>query len=246
MTADNTFIRPEWPAPANVVALSSTRAGGHSQQAPFASANFGEHVGDEAAAVAANRQLLAQAAGISNIGWLQQVHGINVCWFHTGQKPVADGLITAQPQTAVAITTADCLPLLLCNSTGTTVAAVHCGWRSLAGGIIRQAVTKLDTAPEQLLAWLGPCIGPQAFEVGGEVHAAFTATNSHSETAFKAVANNRYLANLRLLAKQALNAAGVRAVYSDTNCTFSQPQRFFSYRRDGITGRMVTAIGLLA
>lgn len=242
------FITPGWPAPARVRALVSERLGGVSQ-APFDDWNLGGHVGDDPAAVTENRRRLAALAGLSpqRIGWLSQVHGTQMVPLHeadvAGQTvPEGDASVTREKALACAILTADCLPVLFCDRQGQQVAAAHAGWRSLAAGVLEQTVAVFPQ-PDQVLAWLGPAIGPGAFEVGPEVRDIFMAQDPAQSRAF-VPRGDRYLADLYLLARLRLAGAGVRAVYGGGECTWSQPQRFYSFRRDGRTGRMASLIWL--
>ncbi len=244
------LLEPDWPAPASVLALATTRGGGASGE-PFASFNLGDHVGDDAAAVRANRDTLVSLLprGL-RVSWLEQVHGARVLpAAASGHAGEADAQYCTQPGLACAILTADCLPVLLCNRAGDRVAAAHAGWRGLAAGVLEATVATLDTAPADLLAWLGPAIGPGAFEVGAEVRQAFVdaagPTASSVAACFAPGARaGHYLADLYALARLRLAAAGVSAVYGGGLCTYTDAQRFFSYRRDGRTGRMATLIAL--
>jgi YfiH family protein len=208
--------------------------------------NPADHVGDEPAAVQANRQRLQQVLGLPGQPlWLQQVHGTAVVnAAGAGQSPRADGSYSRQPGTVCAVMTADCLPLLLTDSAGQCVAAVHAGWRGLAAGVIEQAVTAMGQPGDSLLAWLGPAIGPAAFRVGDEVRAAFVAHDSAAAAAFRSGPDDSWFADLYQLARQRLADSGVAAVYGGGYCSFSEPEQLFSYRRDGATGRMATLIWL--
>lgn len=245
---ERSFIQPDWPAPAGVGALSTTRLGGASQ-GPWQGFNLGNHVGDDPAAVARNRQELADNAGLDprNIGWLRQVHGTRVVSLNgeLQAEPEADASISEQPGLACSILTADCLPVLFCNQAGTRVAAAHAGWRGLSAGVLEQVVAGLG-APETLMAWLGPAIGPKHFEVGPEVLDAFLDFDTSASLAFSArgARPGHFMADIWLLARQRLELAGVTQIYGGGLCTVSDPQRFFSYRRDGQTGRMASLIWL--
>lgn len=240
------FIVPNWPAPANVCALQSTRQGGVSP-APWASFNLGDHVGDDPARVAANRALLRGLLP-GEPCWLQQVHGtfaVDVAKMaKTAQVPEADAAYARQAGQVCVVMTADCLPVLFCDRAGTVVAAAHAGWRGLLAGVLESTLHAMGVAPGELLAWLGPAIGPQAFEVGDEVRAAFVAHDPAAAAAFAAHTPGKWLADIELLARQRLNQAGVTAIYGGGMCTVSDPERFFSYRRDGQTGRMAALIWL--
>ena len=235
------LIHPEWPAPPGVRAVSTTRRGGLST-APWNSFNLGHHVGDDPAAVAGNRKLLQQAAGLPGpMAWLEQVHGTRIALPGTEQA-CADGRFTDRPGEVCAVLTADCLPVLLCNRSGTAVAAVHAGWRGLLAGVVEAAIHCFPDAPSAIIAWLGPAIGPGAFEVGAEVVDGFVQEDSRAAGCFRPVAENKWLADLYGLARLRLARAGVSSVHGGGFCTFTDQARFFSYRRDGRTGRMATLI----
>lgn len=239
MPAD--LIFPDWPAPANVHALVTTRAGGVSR-APYASFNLADHVGDDPAAVAANRRLLRTLLPAEPV-WLKQVHGtrcVDAASIAKGCE--ADAAFTRQPGVVCAVLTADCLPVLLCDEAGTVVAAAHAGWRGLAGGVIESTVAAMQLPGKQLIAWLGPAIGPQSFEVGGEVRDAFLAHDPAAASAFRAQANGKWLCDIYRLATLRLEALGVCRIVSADFDTVRDTERFYSYRRDGITGRMASLI----
>ena len=249
---DPDWLRPQWPAPANVRAVCTTRAGGASL-APFDRFNLGERVGDDPQRVAAHRLQLGASLGARPV-FLHQVHGFEVIAARTDTPDglQADGAQTRHSGLACTAQVADCLPVLLCNRAGEQVAALHAGWRGLAGaggaGVVERGVAAMDAAPGELLAWLGPCIGPQAFEVGDDVRQAFVAVDPAAAACFKALRPGKWLADLPALARQRLRAAGVQAIYGNDGtsawCTVSQPARFFSFRRDGVCGRMAAAIAL--
>lgn len=242
MNPSSDWLLPGWPAPTNVRACVTTRAGGVSQ-APFDGLNLGDHVGDDPAAVAANRARLVEALGCRP-AWLQQVHSPDAVEADPRQVPTADASWTATPGTACAVLTADCLPALFCDRAGTRVAAAHAGWRGLAGGVLENTVAALGGEPDELLVWLGPAIGPQSFEVGAEVREAFVAQHAEAERAFVPSANaGKYLADLYSLARIRLAAIGVTAVHGGGLDTFSDP-RFFSYRRAARTGRFASLVWL--
>lgn len=232
----NEFIVPEWPAPAAVRALQTTRHGGCSV-APFAGCNLGDHVGDDPVAVARNRQHLRQRFPAEPL-WLQQVHGTDVASFGAAPLPVADAAVGRGSGQVCVVMTADCLPLLLCDQGGTVVAAAHAGWRGLANGVIEATVRAMERPAGDLLAWLGPAIGPTAFEVGDAVHTAFVAADPAAARAFVAKTDGKWLADLYTLARQRLARLGVNRVFGGQWCTWSDPDLFYSYRRDGQTGRM--------
>jgi YfiH family protein len=236
-------IVPNWPAPPSVRALSTTRGGGFSA-APYASLNLGDHVGDDPVKVAANRRLLDEHVTAAP-RWLKQVHGVHCVDADTGDDvPEADAAVSRGGVRACAILTADCLPVLFCDEAGTVVAAAHAGWRGLAAGVIEATVAAMQVPGSRLLAWLGPAIGPGAFEVGDEVRAAFLADDARAAAAFVPHGPGKWLADLHALARLRLARLGVTKVFADPSCTYSDADRFFSFRRDGSTGRMATAIWL--
>lgn len=235
------WIAPDWPAPAHVRVLSTLRAGGVSV-GPYASLNLAAHVGDRPDAVSANRLLLREAAHLpAEPLWLEQVHGINVIR-HPGDPVVvqADASVAFEPGRVCAVMTADCLPVVLTDRGATRVGVAHAGWRGLLDGVVEATIAALDTSPARLFAWLGPAIGPDAFEVGDEVRTAFVNRNPAAGACFRPNERNRYQADLAGLARLALAAAGVRSVHGGGWCTHHESERFFSFRRDGITGRMAT------
>ncbi|MEM9057552.1 MAG: peptidoglycan editing factor PgeF [Pseudomonadota bacterium] len=238
------LIVPDWPAPATVGAVSSTREGGVSE-ACWASLNLGAHVGDDTARVAENRRRFAAAAALpAEPVWLDQVHGVTVVDAAVADGPEqGDAAVATRGGVVCAVMTADCLPVLLCDRAGTCVAAVHAGWRGLADGVIEASLGALPVEPAALLAWLGPAIGPTAFEVGDEVRERFVGPDAGAADAFVR-RGERWLADLYALARRRLAAAGVTAVFGGGFCTLSENERFFSYRRDGQTGRMATAVWL--
>jgi len=236
------WIVPDWPAPANVHALVTTRHGGISV-APYARLNLGDHVGDDPAAVAANRSKL-QAILPAEPVWLKQVHGSGIIdAVYALGVPEADGSVARQANVVCAVLTADCLPVLLCDCAGTVVAAAHAGWRGLVDGVVEAAVKAMAVETGEILAWLGPAIGPQAFEVGDEVRQIFMAHDPEAELAFITSAKTgKWLADIYLLARQRLARIGVKQVYGGEYCTHADAERFFSYRRDGVTGRMASLV----
>jgi YfiH family protein len=255
------WMVPDWPAPPGVRAVFSTLAGGHSEP-PYASLNLGRFVGDDAALVQRNRQALNSAMGAS-ANYLRQVHGVQVVEL---KPPVAiddvpaDGAFSRHRGLVCTVMVADCLPILLCDNSGTWVAALHAGWRGLAGlqgdGIIEaffkqlvaESLINSAQAATDLIAWLGPCIGPKAFEVGPEVRAAFLEHSPQAEDAFVALPSGKWLAHLPLLARQRLQSLGITRVYGNDGsapwCTVSNPLRFFSFRRDHVCGRHAACIWL--
>ncbi|WP_368169290.1 peptidoglycan editing factor PgeF [Aeromonas sp. R4-3] len=241
------WIEPDWPAPGNVRVLSTTRDGGLSEGV-FAGLNLGAHVGDEPARVEANRARLQQAAQIPGpLNWLNQVHGTAVHRVGSDYEraPDADAACAQQAGQACIVMTADCLPVLFCDRAGTVVAAAHAGWRGLHGGVLEASIAAMGCEPGEILTWLGPAIGPTAFEVGGEVREAFMAEQAEAESAFvPSVSEGKWLADIYRLARLRLARAGVNAVYGGEFCTFSDGDQFYSYRRDGQTGRMASLIWL--
>lgn len=236
------WLTPDWPAPASVRACVTTREGGVSE-APFDSLNLGDHVDDRLEAVAENRRRLTDHFSIKP-AWLQQVHGIAVAQADPGIVATADASWTATPGIACAAMTADCLPALFCNRAGTRVAAAHAGWRGLAAGVLEATLDTLDVPAEDVLVWLGPAIGPKAFEVGPEVREVFI--NQLPEAAEAFVPSNnagKFMADIYLLARLRLAERGVTAVYGGGFCTVTDP-RFFSYRRASRTGRFASLVWL--
>jgi hypothetical protein len=236
------MIVPEWPAPSRVRSLMTTRMGGVSQ-ASWASFNLGDHVGDDPASVAANRARLRQRLP-AEPGWLRQVHSAGVVDLGRDANREADASLTRQAGIVCAVLTADCLPVLLCDRTGSVVAAAHAGWRGLAGGVLEAAVAAMQVPPGETLAWLGAAIGPRAFEVGDEVRDVFIAQHPEAGAAFTPHGPGKWLADIYRLARIRLNRCGVQAIYGGGRCTFNETARFFSYRRDGVTGRMASLIWL--
>lgn len=239
-------IHPNWPAPSHVKALQTTRRGGVSTGA-FASLNLGAHVNDDPIGVAANRQMLSAYLPSEPV-WVNQVHGVEVIDAAASScLQNADASFTTKPNVVCVTMTADCLPVLLCDKKGSVVAAVHAGWRGLCDGVIEATVAKMQVPSDELLVWLGPAIGPDAFEVGEDVREQFIAKDRNAATAFKPH-GDKWLCNLYLIAKQRLNAVGVTAIYgasvNEDFCTYTDKDRFFSFRRDHVTGRMATMIWL--
>lgn len=242
MRAD--WIVPDWPAPARVHAVSTTRAGGVSE-GRFSSLNLGQHVGDEPAAVAENRRRLMDTLHLKQEPrWLQQVHGTRVA--------VLDGMPVAGPADAsmskragevCVIMTADCLPVLFTDRAGTRVAAAHAGWRGLSAGVLEATLQAMGDTPAELLAWLGPAIGPPSYEVGDEVRQAFIDQDRAASEAFQVgMAPGKWWCDLYMLARLRLKAAGVTSIYGGSWCTLKERERFFSFRRDGACGRMASLI----
>ncbi|REL26014.1 peptidoglycan editing factor PgeF [Thalassotalea euphylliae] len=257
------IVDVHWPLAGlcrSVKAFTTTRqrAGNTELTRGYASFNLGLHVGDDPTRVSANRASLGnQLPNGANIQWLNQVHGAEVAVIaHHQQEPVtADAAVTRLPHLALAVMTADCLPILLSDKSGQVIGAIHGGWRPLAQNIIQRTIEAMGGAGEQLVAWLGPCIGPTAFEVGEEVKSAFTALDTATGNAFKRIPSRvfpaqketalepqKYLADLHQLATVLLNTAGVTAISRLAHCTYSMPEHYYSFRRENITGRMATVI----
>jgi YfiH family protein len=264
------WLIPDWPAPPGVRALSTLRVGGSSRP-PYASLNVGGHVGDAPIAVAKNRRSLREAAGLpAEPSWLTQVHGIRVADLDAIEPDAArapESATLRESADAVrvcAILTADCLPILLAAVSGGRVGAAHAGWRGLAAGVIEAAVAAMGVPPQQILAWLGPAIGPLHFEIGPEVREALLKGDPGADAAFVPSAKahggaapadavgsagsretaDRYMADLYALARRRLHRLGIERIYGGTECTFSRQDRYFSHRRDGQTGRQASLIWL--
>ena len=243
MNVPHDWIRPHWPAPTRVKSLITTRNGGLSTGA-FASFNLGLRCDDDLQSVQANRQQLAVHMP-QPPRWLHQVHGSNVVDADLLDDEVdADASVARDVGTVCAIMIADCMPVLLCDERGEAVGAAHAGWRGLSSGVIENTVHAMNIRPDRVLAYLGPAIGPAAFEVGDDVRDAFLAHDGAASVAFKRLANGKWLADLFTLGRQRLASCGVTRVFGGTDCTVSNPQRFYSYRRDKTTGRMAALIWL--
>jgi hypothetical protein len=235
------FIYPDWPALPGVRALATTRSGGVSLP-PYDSLNLGDHVGDAPATVAANRAMLRKYCP-AEPKWLKQVHGVTVANADSMHTTIeADASVAFKTGTVCAVLTADCLPVLFCNHAGSVVAAAHAGWRGLAAGVLESTVNAMKTDPAGIMAWLGPAIGPQAFEVGDEVREAFVSDLPETRAAFKPGLPGKWLADIYLLARLRLARAGVNETYGGGFCTLTDQSRFFSFRRDQTTGRMASLI----
>lgn len=242
------LIRPQWPAPAAVQAVATTRAGGVSEGI-YASLNLGDHVGDDPAAVTANRTLLRQRLALpAEPAWLAQVHGVAVVEAeHAAPGTCADASIASRPGLICAVLTADCLPVLFCDREGRHVAAAHAGWRGLAAGVLEATLAALARAgapASSLLAWLGPAIGPGAYEVGEEVRGAFLRADPSAAGAFAPSKPGHWYLDLYAAARLRLARAGVTSIHGGDFCTHGEADRFFSHRRDGVTGRQATLIWL--
>ena len=244
MLSSSSCFVPDWPTPKNVRSLVTTRNGGVSQGA-YSSLNLGAHVGDDPLAVMANRErLVASVQGMPV--WLNQVHGTRVFdasgFSATEQPPEADASFSREAGLVCTVMTADCLPVLFCDLEGSVVAAAHAGWRGLLAGVLEETIATLGVPGRNLMVYLGPAIGPQAFEVGDDVRSAFIAADETSAAAFKHLPSGKWLADIYLLARQRLAGPGITRIYGGTFCTASESDRFFSYRRDGQTGRMASMI----
>lgn len=245
-----TLIEAKWPAPDSVRAFVSCRSGGVSS-APYHSLNLALHVGDETLSVVENRAVYKQMIGNDvEIHWLNQVHGVKVAQAEkVNMAAEADALVSRQKNTALAILTADCLPVLFCDIRGTAVAAAHAGWRGLARGILENTFAAMDCKSEQVMAWMGPAISVNRFEVGAEVRSTFLdaislARHPNTEKCFRALVDKPgyFMADLYGLARERLNGLGIKQIFGGDFCTWDQPDLFYSYRRDGITGRMASII----
>ena len=251
------FLLPQWPIPSGVRAMTSTRTGGKSQ-APYASLNLGLHVGDSSADVLANRSFVSKGFPTDPL-WLDQSHSTVVSTpamraSNTKTPIAADAIVSNAPNEVLTIMTADCLPVLFTSTTGTEVGAAHAGWRGLCAGILENTVRELlalnpRLKPGELIAWMGPAIGPNYFEVGEDVLESFQSTRiPFSDSAFIAIPNKpgKYLADIYVLARSRLQSVGINQIYGGDFCTVSDPAQFFSYRRDGQTGRFASFIWIQA
>ncbi|ASK28113.1 multi-copper polyphenol oxidoreductase [Neisseria chenwenguii] len=242
--AQTAFLRAEWPAPANVKTLITTRNGGVSEGV-YASLNLGSHVGDLPEHVAQNRALVEAQTRLP-VAYLNQIHSTTVVSAADALETLfdADASVDTTGRAVCAAMTADCLPVLFCDKAGTVVAAAHAGWRGLADGVLQNTVAAMRINPIKIMAYLGPAIGPDAFEVGQDVYDRFCAVLPEAESAFTPIGNGKYLADIYVLARMVLQREGVGMIYGGTHCTVLERDTFFSYRRDGQTGRMVSLIWL--
>lgn len=242
---DCQWIVPTWQAPARVQAVSTTRIGGVSRGARRGW-NLGMRAGDDPQAVGKNRRLLRRVLDLpGEPSWLRQVHGTTVAEAGSAvTEPEADASIARCAGAVCAVLTADCMPVLFCDRSASVVGAAHAGWRGLAAGVLEETLAAMSCGPADVLAWLGPCIGAEAYEVGEEVRDAFVAALPITSSAFRVSEAGRWMADLREIARMRLFEAGVRDVSGGEWCTWSDPQRFYSYRRDGVTGRMASLIWL--
>ncbi len=238
------MLLPDWPAPANVRAAFTTRAGGTSLS-PFDSMNLGARAGDRPERVQRNRERLVRALGLRHPPcWLRQVHGptaLPADAIEPDHTP-ADAVWSARHDQVCAVLAADCLPVLFSDDAGERIAAAHAGWRGLAGGVLESTVAALGRPGHRLIAWLGPAIGPDAFEVGDDVREAFLDHDRGARVCFRPSRHGRWLADLNELARRRLRARGIERIHGGQWCTYKEPQRFFSYRRDGTTGRMAALV----
>lgn len=241
-TLTRPYLIPDWPCPSNVACCSSLRFGGHSN-GDFDSFNLGMHVGDDPLVVSQNRQQLIHDQQLTQPpAWLNQRHSHRVTNLDRNtHDPNADASFTTTPERTCVVMTADCLPILICHRSGTEVAAIHAGWRGLLSGIISNTVNAMHSPPSELMAWLGPAIGPEAFALNTDIKQQFCSLSPNNKQAFKQV-NDALLCNIYSLARNELRAKGIKAIFGGDYCTFSQTDHFFSYRRQNRTGRMATMI----
>lgn len=241
---DKNFLTADWSAPANVKTLITTRNGGVSEGV-YRSLNVGSHVGDNLEAVLRNRKIVQEQVGLP-VAYLNQIHSsivVNAAEA-LGNTPDADASVDTTGTVACASMTADCLPVLFCDKAGTVVAAAHAGWRGLAGGVLQNTIAAMNVEPLEIMAYLAPAIGPDAFEVGQDVFDAFCTPMPEAVDAFEDIGGGKYLADIYALARMVLHREGVNMIYGGTHCTVLERDTFFSYRRDGQTGRMVSLIWL--
>jgi len=242
MSNQLTFIAPNWSAPKQVKAYTTTRLGGFSL-APYDGFNLADHVGDDPQCVIKNRILLKKTLHLlpNEPQWLTQIHGIEVADFDKNVR-CADAIYTREINQVCVVMTADCLPVLFCNRAGTEVAAAHAGWRGLAQGVLEATIQRFQSPHNEIIAWLAPAISAQAFEVGEEVYDAFVKVLPQARFAFTPTRPKHWLADLYLLARQKLEHIGIKAIYGDNFCTYQNAYQFYSYRRDKVTGRMAHLI----
>lgn len=245
----NALLPANWPAPEGVRAFTTLRHGAGVSQPPFDHFNLGTRYGtyhDDPEAVARNRRELVERFGLPGAPqWLHQVHGTEVVRVEAvdaSTEPTADAAVTERAGIALAILTADCLPVVFASEDGQVIAAAHAGWRGLVDGVLENTVAAMRTAPESVLAWLGPAAGPQSYEIGHEVHAAFVDRHARAAHAFVPTRPGHWRVDLYALARLRLAEAGVMRVHGGGFCTIADPQRFYSHRRDAVTGRMATLI----
>lgn len=244
MSTEHRYLIPDWPAPVNIKSCVTKRRGGVSIGS-FSSFNMGLRSGDVLEHILTNREQMAVDFGWQNKAqWLMQVHGTTVVTATTtGEEQEGDAVWTDQQALSCAVLTADCLPVLFCDQQGTVVAAAHAGWKGLLAGVLEETIKAMGKPSDQLMAWMGPAISQQHFEVGPEVRAAFVARDTDAKDAFSQGNGDRWQADLYQLARQRLEVAGISSVYGGGLCTFSQLNEFFSYRRDGqASGRLASVI----
>ena len=236
------FIEAKWNAPSQVKALCTTRKGGFSQH-PYDSLNLAAHVGDDDQSVSRNRKVLCDSLQLpAEPCWLEQTHGTRVVNLESESNRLADAAIAREPGTVAVVMTADCLPILLCNRSGTEVATIHAGWRGMVDGVIEATVNEMNSPPDQLLAWIGPGISQQCFEVGNEVRELFVARNTGDESHFVASRSEHWLCDLYGLATDTMSRLEVAEINRSEYCSFSDDSDYFSYRRNAVTGRMASMI----
>lgn len=244
------WIEASWPAPPGVSAITTTRVGAGVSQPPFAAFNMGLRSGDERAAVLENRRQLQHMLALPSAPhWLRQVHGVQVAQIAAapsddGDEPEADAAVTAKRGQVLAILTADCLPVVLAACDGSEIAAAHAGWRGLAAGVLEGTLATMQTAPQHLRAWLGPAASARHYEIGAEVREAFIGHDAAAAACFAAIRPGHWKVDLYALARQRLIASGMSAdaIYGGEHCTIEEHRTFYSYRRDGHTGRMATLV----
>lgn len=244
------ILHADWPQPPGVHACTTLRHGAGVSQPPFDSFNMGMRCGGDTDAVIANRQLLVELAALpSQPHWLRQVHGVDVVRFDAApasanawEQAQADASVTATRGTVLAVLTADCLPVVFAAADGSEIAAAHAGWRGLAGGVLEATIAAMKTSPENIVAWLGPAAGPDAYEIGEDVFTAFKSRDARSAIAFAATRRGHWRIDLYALARMQLQDLGVTHISGGVGCTISDPGRFYSHRRDGLTGRMATVV----
>ncbi len=241
MTGIKHWLVPDWPAPANIHAATTLRTGGVSLGA-FSSLNPAAHVSDDNERVRQNRQIIRAMLNLpAEPIWLEQIHSNRaVKAVKTASLGQADASYTNESGVVCAVMTADCLPLLICSTDGAQIAAIHAGWRGLLAGVITNTVVAMQQ--QDFLVWLGPAIGPDCFEVGPEVREDFLEKSASFNDAFKRQGNGKWLADIYQLARIELAVLGIINVYGGTHCTFTEHERFYSYRRESQTGRMATLI----
>lgn len=243
MRLPDDWVAPDWPAHPRVRGFITARAGGASA-GPYATFNLGDLTADDPAAVRENKARLDRLLP-AQPRWLKQVHGpVVVCADQVDSPVAADGSFTCTPGVVCAVKAADCMPVLLSDDAGTCVGIAHAGWRGLASGVIENTVASLGAAPQSVMAFLGPAIGPDAFEVGDEVRAAFCEVDPNAAAAFRPVRAGKWLADLFMLGRQRLARCGVSRIYGGGLCTYSNPDRFYSHRRNPVTGRMAAVVWL--